>query len=94
MRQELNHGNWLSHSWNAALPDFVALAKAFGWGARRVADARELDDALAEFLDFDGPFFLDVQVAQQESCFPMIPAGAGHHEVMLSKDRWHEEQAL
>ncbi|MBB3181886.1 biosynthetic-type acetolactate synthase large subunit [Variovorax sp. Sphag1AA] len=90
--QELNHGNRLSHSWNAALPDFVALAKAFGWGARRVADPRELDDALAECLAFDGPFFLDVQVASQENCFPMIPAGAGHHEVMLSKDRWHQEK--
>jgi len=89
--QELNHGNRLSHSWNAALPDFVALAKAFGWGARRVADPRELDDALAECLASDGPFFLDVQVAPQENCFPMIPAGAGHHEVMLAKDRWHEE---
>jgi acetolactate synthase-1/2/3 large subunit len=90
--QELNHGNRLSHSWNAALPDFVALARAFGWGAHRVADPRELDDALAECLAFDGPFFLDVQVAPQENCFPMIPAGAGHHEVMLAKDRWHEEK--
>ncbi len=91
--QELNHGNRLSHSWNAALPDFVALAKAFGWGARRVAHPCELDDALAECLAFDGPFFLDVQVAPEENCFPMIPSGAGHHEVMLSKDRWHEEKA-
>ncbi|MBO9513129.1 MAG: biosynthetic-type acetolactate synthase large subunit [Variovorax sp.] len=87
--QELNHGNRLSHSWNAALPDFVALAKAFGWGARRVADPRELDDAIAECLAWEGPFFLDVQVAPQENCFPMIPSGAGHHEVMLAKDRWY-----
>ncbi|HVR52110.1 MAG TPA: biosynthetic-type acetolactate synthase large subunit [Pseudorhodoferax sp.] len=91
--QELIHGNRLSHSWNAALPDFVALAKAFGWGARRVADPAELDAALAECLAWDGPFFLDVQVAAQENCFPMMPAGAGHHLVMLGKDRWyrHEE---
>ncbi|MDR6538541.1 biosynthetic-type acetolactate synthase large subunit [Variovorax soli] len=90
--QELNHGNRLSHSWNAALPDFVALAKAFGWRARRVADPRELDDALAECLASEGPFFLDVQVAPQENCFPMIPAGGGHHEVMLAKDCWHEDK--
>ncbi|RZL54953.1 MAG: biosynthetic-type acetolactate synthase large subunit [Variovorax sp.] len=88
--QELNHGNRLSHSWNEALPDFVALAKAFGWGARRVSDPAELDDALAECLAYDGPFFLDVQVAAQENCFPMMPSGHGHHRVMLGKDRWYE----
>ena len=88
--QELNHGNRLSHSWNEALPDFVALAKAFGWGARRVSDPAELEAALAECLGSEGPFFLDVQVAAQENCFPMMPAGCGHHRVMLSKDRWYE----
>ena len=90
--QELNHGNRLSHSWNEALPDFVALAKAFGWGARRVSDPAELGAALAECLAYDGPFFLDVQVAAQENCFPMMPAGAGHHQVMLGKDRWYQEE--
>ena len=89
--QELNHGNRLSHSWNEALPDFVALARAFGWGARRVADPAELPDALAECLTSTGPFFLDVQVVAQENCFPMIPAGQGHHRVMLAKDCWYEE---
>jgi len=91
--QELNHGNRLSHSWNEALPDFVALAKAFGWGARRVSDPAELEAALAECLGSEGPFFLDVQVAAQENCFPMMPAGCGHHRVMLSKDRWYEEES-
>ncbi|NMM06935.1 biosynthetic-type acetolactate synthase large subunit [Polaromonas sp.] len=91
--QELNHGNRLSHSWNEALPDFVALAKAFGWGARRVSDPAELESALAECLAYDGPFFLDVQVAAQENCFPMMPSGQGHHRVMLSKGRWYEEEA-
>ncbi|MET3371538.1 acetolactate synthase-1/2/3 large subunit [Variovorax boronicumulans] len=89
--QELNHGNRLSHSWNEALPDFVALAKAFGWGARRVSDPAELEEALAECLESKGPFFLDVQVAAQENCFPMMPSGCGHHRVMLAKDRWYEE---
>jgi acetolactate synthase-1/2/3 large subunit len=90
--QQLNHGNRLSHSWNEALPDFVALAKAFGWGARRVDDAAELDAALAECLACDGPFFLDVRVAQQENCFPMIPAGSGHHQLMLSATERYEEE--
>ena len=89
--QQLNHGNRLSHSWNEALPDFVALAKAFGWGARRVDDVDKLDAALAECLAYDGPFFLDVRVAQQENCFPMIPAGRGHHELMLSATEWYQE---
>jgi len=89
--QELNHGNRLSHSWNEALPDFVALAKAFGWGARRVSEPADLDAALAECLAYDGPFFLDVQVAAQENCFPMMPSGHGHHRVMLSKDRWYQD---
>lgn len=90
--QELNHGNRLSHSWNEALPDFVALARAFGWGARRVSDPTELPAALAECLASEGPFFLDVQVAAQENCFPMMPAGAAHNEVMLAKDRWYEQK--
>ena len=89
--QELNHGNRLSHSWNEALPDFVALAKAFGWGARRVSDPADLDAALAECLAYDGPFFLDVQVSAQENCFPMMPSGHGHHRVMLAKDRWYQD---
>lgn len=90
--QELNHGNRLSHSWNEALPDFVALAKAFGWGARRASESAELESALAECLESEGPFFLDVQVAPQENCFPMMPAGYGHHRVMLGKGRWFEER--
>ena len=89
--QELNHGNRLSHSWNEALPDFVALARAFGWGSRRVSDPGELPGALADCLAHPGPFFLDVQVTPLENCFPMMPAGAGHHRVMLAKDRWYEE---
>ncbi|MGV3570923.1 MAG: biosynthetic-type acetolactate synthase large subunit [Ramlibacter sp.] len=90
--QELNHGNRLSHSWNAALPDFVALAKAFGWGARRVDAPAELADALAECLAYDGPFFLDVRVVQQENCYPMIPSGRGHQEMMLGDGRWYRPE--
>jgi len=67
--QELNHGNRLSQSWNESLPDFVALAKAFGWGARQVFAPAELEAALAECLVSDRLYFLDVPVAQQESCF-------------------------
>ncbi len=89
--QQLNHGNRLSHSRNEALPDFVALARAFGWGTRSVSDPAELAGAIAECMSYDGPFFLDVRVAAQENCFPMMPSGQGHHRVMLSENRWYEE---
>ncbi|NRF70439.1 biosynthetic-type acetolactate synthase large subunit [Aquincola sp. S2] len=89
--QELIHGGRYSHSYMEALPDFPALARAFGWQARRIEQRSELDAGLAECLAAPGPFLLDVQVAQAENCFPMIPAGAGHHEVLLGKDRRYVE---
>jgi acetolactate synthase-1/2/3 large subunit len=82
--QQLVHGNRLSHSWNAAQPDFVALAKAFGWQAGAVDSPRELRGALSDCLDSPGACFLDVRVAAQENCYPMVPAGCGHDEVMLA----------
>lgn len=86
--QQLHHGERYSHSYTEALPDFVQLARAFGWSARRVENPQELDDALDACLSSAGPFLLDVAVAAQENCFPMIPAGRGHHEIMLSESRW------
>ncbi|NKI95795.1 biosynthetic-type acetolactate synthase large subunit [Rhizobacter sp. SG703] len=81
--QQLVHGGRTSHSALDTQPDFVALARAFGWRARRVVQRGELDDALAECLASDGPFFLDAVVAPEENCWPMIPAGCAHHEVLL-----------
>jgi acetolactate synthase-1/2/3 large subunit len=89
--QQLVHGNRISHSWTAALPDFVALARAFGWEAASVSDPRVLADALDRCLAHPGPFFLDVRVAQVENCYPMIPAGRGHHELMLSDSEWFRD---
>ena len=91
--QQLNHDNRISHSWNAALPDFTALAKACGWSARSVDDPAQLGDALDESLATPGPFFLDVRVAAQANCFPMIPTGCGHNQLMLSEDEWYREDA-
>ncbi|MET3133569.1 acetolactate synthase-1/2/3 large subunit [Oxalobacteraceae bacterium GrIS 1.11] len=87
--QELHHGGRYSHSYTEALPDFVALARAFGWQARSVTRRGELDAALAECLASDGPYFLDVRVRAEENCFPMIPPGHGHHEVLLAKGVGH-----
>ena len=57
--QELIHGGRYSHSYTEALPDFVALAVAFGWRARRVDRREDLDAAIGQCLECDGPFFLD-----------------------------------
>lgn len=92
--QELIHGGRYSHSYNASLPDFVALARAFGWGAARVERPHDLDAALAACLEHPGPYFLDVAVAEQENCFPMMPAGHGHHRMMLADGQWYEEPPL
>jgi acetolactate synthase-1/2/3 large subunit len=89
--QQLIHGNRLSHSWNAALPDFVALARAFGWQADRVDHPAKLRDALQSCLNTPGPFLLDARVAPQENCYPMVPAGRGHHEVMLADGKFFLE---
>lgn len=89
--QELIHEGRYSHSYNASLPDFIALAHAFGWGAERVEDPAQLDAALARCMAYDGPFFLDVAVLPLQNCFPMMPAGYGHQQVMLSEDNWYVE---
>jgi len=85
--QQLHHGARYSHTYTEALPDFVALAKAFGWSARRVEHPAHLEEAMAACLSSTGPFLLDVAVEQQENCFPMIPAGHGHQEMLLGLDR-------
>ena len=82
--QELIHQGRYSHSYTEALPDFVAVAKGFGWSASRVANPHELENELSLCLTAPGPYFLDVVVQPQENCFPMILAGSGHHEIMLS----------
>jgi acetolactate synthase-1/2/3 large subunit len=91
--QELLHDNRISHSYTESLPDFVALAHAFGWGAAAVSKPAELDAALRECLAYSGPFFLDVRVAPTENCFPMMRAGRGHHEIMLAAGRYYEDDA-
>jgi acetolactate synthase I/II/III large subunit len=86
--QDLIHEGRQSHSWTEALPDFVAVAQGFGWKSRRVESPAELDAAVAECLASDGPFLLDVVVPPQENCFPMIPPGRGHHELVLNEQEY------
>jgi len=88
--QEFSHGARYSHSYTAALPDFVAVARGFGWEAERVTEPGKLDEAIARCLAHDGPYFLDVAVAPQENCFPMMPSGCTHDQILLEKDRFYE----
>ncbi|RYX90002.1 MAG: biosynthetic-type acetolactate synthase large subunit [Comamonadaceae bacterium] len=91
--QQLNHGSRYSHSYTECLPDFVALAAAFGWKGARVTHPSELDAALKACLESEGPYLLDVAVEASENCFPMIAAGAGHHEIMLGENRMYQNSA-
>jgi acetolactate synthase I/II/III large subunit len=84
--QELLHGGRYSESYTAALPDFVKLAEAFGAVGRRVEDPADLDDAIREMIDTPRSVILDVVVDQTENCFPMIPSGAAHNEMLLGPE--------
>src|SRR6202048_921699 len=84
--QELLHGGRYSESYTAALPDFVKLADAFGAVGRRVERPDEVDDAIAEMIDTPRAVILDVVVDQAENCFPMIPSGAAHNEMLLGPE--------
>ena len=81
--QELLHGERYSHSWSEALPDFVKLAEAFGAKGIRCSDPAKLEDAIQEMLDHDGPVIFDCLVEKHENCFPMIPSGKAHNEMLL-----------
>src|SRR5438046_10201021 len=65
------------------MPEFVKLADAFGAAGRRVERPDELDDAILQMIEGPRAVILDVVVDQAENCFPMIPAGAAHNEMLL-----------
>ncbi|MFN3294256.1 MAG: acetolactate synthase 3 large subunit [Gemmobacter sp.] len=83
--QELLHGERYSHSWSESLPDFVKLAEAFGCKGIKVSDPADLDDAIREMLAYDGPVIFDCLVEKHENCFPMIPSGKPHNEMLLGE---------
>ncbi len=81
--QELLHGERYSQSWSESLPDFVKLADAFGCKGLRIDDPADLDEAIREMLAFPGPVIFDCRVEKHENCFPMIPSGKAHNEMLL-----------
>ena len=81
--QELLHGGRYSESYTASLPDFVKLAEAFGAKGLRATTPDELDGVIREMIAIPGPVIVDVAVDPAENCFPMIPSGAAHNEMIL-----------
>ena len=83
--QELLHGSRYSESYVDALPDFKKLAESFNAVGVRAKNLSELDDAINEMVSVDRPVIADIWVDKKENCFPMIPSGAAHNEMLLSK---------
>ena len=81
--QELLHGGRYSETYSEALPDFVKLAESFHWVGLRATERNEVDDVIDEMIATDGPVIADIAVDQTENCFPMIPSGAAHNDMLL-----------
>ncbi|PZM11569.1 acetolactate synthase 3 large subunit [Rhizobium tubonense] len=84
--QELLHDERYSHSYSESLPDFVMLAKAYGAVGIRAETPDELDEKILEMINTPGPVIFDCRVEKSENCFPMIPSGKPHNEMILSDD--------
>lgn len=84
--QELLHGERYSESYSEALPDFVKLAEAFGCRGLRATKRGEVDSAIKEMIAHPGPVVVDMQVDKTENCFPMIPGGHAHNDMLLGPE--------
>jgi acetolactate synthase-1/2/3 large subunit len=89
--QELLHGGRYSESYSEALPDFVKLAESFHAVGMRAKSVDELDDVIREMLACPHAVIADICVDPKENCFPMIPSGAPHNEMILGPE--HEAEA-
>ncbi len=89
--QQLLHGNRLSESYMDSLPDFVKLAEAYGGTGIRCDKPADLDDAIKEMITVKGPVLFDCRVANLANCFPMIPSGKAHNEMILGFEIKDEE---
>jgi acetolactate synthase-1/2/3 large subunit len=81
--QELTYESRYSNSYSDSLPDFVKLAEAYGWKGINIQHESELDDGIRAMMDHDGPVIVNCMVAKAANCFPMIPSGAAHTEMLL-----------
>ena len=85
--QELTYESRYSNSYSDSLPDFVKLAEAYGWKGIRIHDESELDAGIAAMLAHDGPVMVDCMVSKDANCYPMIPSGAAHTDMLLYGDQ-------
>lgn len=92
--QELLHGERYSQSYSEALPDFVKLAEAYGGVGLRAEKPADLEDVISQMLQTDRLTIVDVCVDQKENCFPMIPSGKAHNEMILASDAAMFDKAL
>ena len=81
--QELTYESRYSNSYSDSLPDFVKLAEAYGWTGIRIEGPQELEAGIRQMIDTPGPVMVDCRVAKLSNCFPMIPSGAAHTEMLL-----------
>jgi acetolactate synthase-1/2/3 large subunit len=84
--QELTYESRYSNSYSDSLPDFVKLAESYGWTGLRIEDPADLESGIRQMLDTDGPVLVDCRVAKLANCFPMIPSGAAHTEMLLTAE--------
>lgn len=89
--QELLHGGRYSHSYSEALPDFVKMAEAFGGVGIRAEKPDELDDAIKEMISVKKPVIFDCRVHKVANCFPMIPSGEAHNNMLLGDEVSEED---
>ena len=90
--QELLHEKNYSESYTAALPDFVKLAEAYGCVGIRANKPDELDGKIAQMLSVDKPVIFDCVVDKTENCYPMIPSGKPHNQMLLGKQDEKEDE--
>ncbi len=81
--QELTYESRYSESYSDSLPDFVKLAQAYGWTGIRIEGPQELEAGIRQMIDTPGPVLVDCRVAKLSNCFPMIPSGAAHTDMLL-----------
>jgi acetolactate synthase-1/2/3 large subunit len=81
--QELTYESRYSNSYSDSLPDFVKLAEAYGWTGIRIEGLQELQSGIAQMIATPGPVLVDCRVAKLSNCFPMIPSGAAHTDMLL-----------
>ena len=84
--QELTYESRYSNSYSDSLPDFVALAEAYGWKGIRIEDESQLDTGIEAMLAHDGPVIVDCHVSKDANCLPMIPSGAAHTDMLMYGD--------